>query len=472
MNDTPRDPWEGEMSDEFDRRVRDLHEAPLDLSSVKGKAMHIRRKRRAAVAGGILAAAAVIVPIAVLAGSGNDRADTIDPAPSVTISDTPTVEPSEEPTAVDTDNPTDAPTLQAPTGLDADFGFGVDVLEVGQDGANALLHTGDDRTIELPRPDYTAATELGETSLAAYRQGKNGNPFVDYVSDGVVTTTYRVRSAMRVSPEGTAAAFITTDDELVFLGATGETSFGTGFADVDLAAILGNGDCATEAGCHPFLEYNDFETEPYEINYEGPSTTPVPGAITINDAADGFLVTAQTSYSDTGSCGVLYNRQTQTELFQTCTSQVLDISPTSAFVIGTDPYGDGLGPRYFSILDATTGDEVARYEVEDAGLRRPDGVGRGAPRRRDGLRGRRLVDREPRRGDRTVRGPGRPGHRLRRGVAAVLPHRRQLSPTRAGRTTRGSAVPGAASRASYGPTCRRARPPPLRRLARSGVLGA
>ncbi|MGA8845395.1 MAG: hypothetical protein WB471_02135, partial [Nocardioides sp.] len=56
--------WEREVGDELERRARHLHEKPLDLSSVKGKAMDIRRKRRAAVAGGLLAAAAVIVPVA------------------------------------------------------------------------------------------------------------------------------------------------------------------------------------------------------------------------------------------------------------------------------------------------------------------------------------------------------------------------------------------------------------------------
>ena len=37
MNDHT-DPWETEMSREFDQRVRDLHEAPLTLDQVKGKA--------------------------------------------------------------------------------------------------------------------------------------------------------------------------------------------------------------------------------------------------------------------------------------------------------------------------------------------------------------------------------------------------------------------------------------------------
>ena len=54
--------WEEAMSRDFDARVRDLHEAPLDFDSVKGKAHKIKRNRRAAVAGGILGVAAIVTP--------------------------------------------------------------------------------------------------------------------------------------------------------------------------------------------------------------------------------------------------------------------------------------------------------------------------------------------------------------------------------------------------------------------------
>ena len=63
------------MSRDFDARVRDLHEAPLDLDSVKGKAHKIKRNRRAAVAGGILGVAAIITPIAVLSSGGNTESE-------------------------------------------------------------------------------------------------------------------------------------------------------------------------------------------------------------------------------------------------------------------------------------------------------------------------------------------------------------------------------------------------------------
>ena len=334
--------WEREMGETFERRVRDLHETPHDLSAVKGRAVSIRRRRRAAIAGGILAAAAVIVPIAIIASNAADgRADGIDPAvPSVTVTD---------------------PSTPSPTPAVGGAGVG-GYLEVGS--GPALLHLSDRSVIELPRRDYTGAAVLGE-QIAAFRQGgQYGEGFVDLVQDGAAVTTYDVRSPMTVAPDGLTVAFITTDDELLFVNAErGEQSLGDVAGDVILSAIVGNGDCAVESGCLPFLEYANFgEGEAFEINYEGPDTAPAPGALRVNDAA-GFLVSVLTEATDTGSCGGLYDREGGGSwLFETCDAQVLDISPTAEYVVGTDPYGDGIGPRYFSILDATTGAELSRYE--------------------------------------------------------------------------------------------------------------
>lgn len=336
--------WEGEVGDALERRVRDLHEAPLDLDAVKGRARTIRTKRRAAVAGGLLAAAAVIVPVAVLAtGPGGDRGTVVDPAQA----------PSQAPSQTPSPAPSQTATDPAP---------GFTYLEVGS--GNAVLHLDDGRVIELPGPDYVGAADLGD-QVAAFRTSDDGGGAVDLVEGQQVTATYEVRPPVAIAPDGRTIALVTVDDELLVINAaTGEQSFGTIDPDASLAAFIGSGDCALETGCHPFLEYGDFEREPFEINYEGPDTVPVPGALRINDAADGFLVTAQTSSSDTGSCGGLYDREGGGSwVFETCDSQVLDISPTGDHVTGTDPYGDGLGPTYFSILDRT-GTEVARYEVE------------------------------------------------------------------------------------------------------------
>ena len=340
--DTPKHgTWESEMGEEFERRVRHLHETPLDLSSVKGKAKSIRLRRRAAVAGGILAAAAVIVPVAVLANAADGRADDLDPAgPSVTITDT------SRPTALDPSTPS----------------LGFDYLEVGS--GNAVLHPAGGGTIELPGKNYVDATDLGG-QVAALRYDNPNGQLVDLIEDGQVVTTYDVRSDLAIAPDGLTVAFITTDDELVFVnGELGEQTLGTVDQDVTLSAIDGDGDCGTAGGCHPFLEYASFEQgQAFEIGDESTDSAPAPGALRVNDA-EGLLVSVLTEATDTGTCGGLRDREgVGAWLFQTCDAQVLDISPTGEYVVGTDPYGDGLGPGYFSILDSTTGEEVARYET-------------------------------------------------------------------------------------------------------------
>jgi hypothetical protein len=336
------DSWESEMGDVFERRVRDLHEAPLDLAAVKGTARRVRRRRRAAVAGGVLAAAAVVVPVGVLAtGAADQRGGPVGPAaPSVTATDN------------DSSGPTVPPVAEP---------LGFSYVQVG--GGTTVLHLADGGTVELPGPDYLGAVPLGE-QVAAVRRDDEGATAVDLVEDGRVVTTYDVRGGMAVTPDRQTVAFVTTDDELLFLsGQHGESSFGQVDPDADLAAVIGTGDCSQEDGCHPFLEYGDGR-EPFEINYEGPDTVPVPGALRIFDAADGFLVTAQTESSDTGSCSVLYDRQQQRPLVETCEARLLDISPTGAYVVGTDPYGDGAGPSYVTIIEVATGDEVARYQTD------------------------------------------------------------------------------------------------------------
>ncbi len=268
--------WESEMGDEFERRVRDLHEAPLDLSSVKGKAMKIRNRRRAAVAGGVLAAAAVLVPVAVIATNGSTtRADGIDPAdtPSAVITDPSTPAPSPAPTQMD--DPVPPPST--PPAVEGALGF--DYLEVGS--AESIYHRADGTTAALPDTGYLAATDLGDRIAVLRSDDSEYGMAVDLVQDGQVTTTYDVRSEMAIAPDGGTVAFITTEDVLLFVRGGGteqdgdETPFGEVAPDVTLSAIIGNGDCVLETGCHPFLEYQDFtQDDAFEINYEGDEHRP------------------------------------------------------------------------------------------------------------------------------------------------------------------------------------------------------
>ena len=341
-NDTPTnagDPWETEMSREFDRRVRDLHEAPLTFDNVKGKAMTIRRNRRIAVAGGVLAAAAVVVPVAVFAGNGlGDSNGTIDPvAPSVTQ-------------ATDPNDPT--PT-ETPTGA-----LGISYLE------GSTWHRADGSSVELDEA-YFSGVELGDQLLASSNDG--GNWTVDVIeTDGSVTESFDVLSLPPVAnDENTAVAYVATDGTLMTRWADGEVAMGDGLVDGDsVAALAGGPDCNEEAdGCVVYVEHGDGST-PEQYDSHGIVDEPVPGAYAFNDASIDGRIAVQTDSSDAGSCSAVYEVG-GAEAFETCTYSFDDFSPDGTHLSGTDAYRDGLGQNYVVILDSTNGDEVARWEATE-----------------------------------------------------------------------------------------------------------
>ena len=181
--------WEEAMSRDFDVRVRDLHEAPLDVSTVKGKARKIKRNRRAAVAGGILGVAAIVTPVAVLAnGDADPRSD--------------------EPAFVD--DPADAPAVTAP-----------DYLQ------GTTWHQEDGDAIELEH-EYYRAVQWGDR-LVATRVG----PEVYYVTevldqDGrIIRTIGNTTSPVVVNDLGTTIAWVNDAGQVMTAWEGGEASLGS-----------------------------------------------------------------------------------------------------------------------------------------------------------------------------------------------------------------------------------------------------
>ena len=348
-NDRPD--WETELSDGLERRVRGLHEAPLTLEHVKGKAMNIRRKRRAAVAGGILAAAAVIVPVAVIAG--NDAGDGSRDIPAATRSATTT--------------PTPSDTVPAGAGE-----LGVAYLE-GAEYHTATVTSGGSSSgsgVNLPRDDYRDVAQLGDDLYAYRNDDDTGEATIDVVSPaGEVTDTIRVAGPFVVTESGETIAYLTRDGELMTRSALGELSLGSDFgATAFPAAVVGGPDChdaeAGGDGCRVFLDFGDGETTPTAVDSHGINEPPFADAIRVQDADGAGLISVQTSYSDTGSCGGVYDETEGKLAFRTCDFFVQGLSPDGDHVTATDPYGDDIGYGFVAVLDAKTGAEVARYSPE------------------------------------------------------------------------------------------------------------
>lgn len=333
-DDTPRNEWEDVMSRELDERVRDLNEAPFTLDHVRGKATSIRRTRRLAIAGGVLAAAAAIVPVAVFAGQGVGG----DAGPDQNL--------------IATSSPSGSPTTAQ------DGGIGPAYLE------GETLHRRDGSTLELPGA-YVGGAQLGDEFVGV--RNVEGGLFLDVIDDsGEVTETIETTSGIAVNTDSSAVAYLEPDGDLITRSADGQVEIPANLgSDTILASFVGGPDCNVGAdGCRVYYN-NDGQTAPSVASSDAFVFEAVPRALRINDADEIGLVTVLNKSTMDGSCGGLFDEVSAEYVWETCAFQVLDLSPDSTYVTGTDAYGDGLGPRYISILNASDGGEVVRFEPED-----------------------------------------------------------------------------------------------------------
>jgi hypothetical protein len=342
MNNEHTDPWESAMSREFDKRVRDLHEAPLTFDNVRGKAMTIRRNRRIAVAGGVLAAAAVMVPVAVFAGnglgdSGDGRRDFA----------------SNSPTPSQATDPNDPTPTEPPVGT-----LAVSYLE------GSTWHRADGSTVELGEA-YFAGVELGEQLVAT--SNDEGGLSIDVTdADGTVAHSFDTLSYPVANVDHTTVAYVAADGTLMTRWADGEVAMADGFVDGDsVAAITGGPNCFEEVdGCQVFVNHGD-GSAPEVLDSHGLRDVVTPDAIKVNDVSPDGLVAAQTSSSDGGSCSEVYDGRAGAAVFETCDYSFDDFSPDRAYLSASDAYRDGLGPGYVVILDGATGEEIARWEATE-----------------------------------------------------------------------------------------------------------
>ena len=326
MNDHT-DPWETEMSREFDQRVRDLHEAPLTLDHVKGRAGRIRRTRRLAVAGGALAAAAVIVPIVVFAGGNLTDDSGPEPAPK----------PTPNPTVIDPSGP----------------GFGY--LE------GKTLHRADGTTTELAAR-YTWATQIGATVFAVRTDDSTGEATLDVLDEsGTPTESVELSSYPVVDDDHTVLAYVEKDGDLITRGEAGGIATSTEAPEGSVATAVTRDSV--------YLEDGTGEGAPLVVDpATGATRVAVPDTIGLQDADASGLLTVQTSYTDQGSCGGVYDQATAKFGFQTCDYFLYGLSPGAKYLEGTHPYLDGFGNAYASILDATTGKEIIKFDPPDGAI--------------------------------------------------------------------------------------------------------
>lgn len=331
-------PWEEAMSRDFDARVRDLHEAPLDVLSVKGKARKIRRNRRAAVAGGILGVAAIITPIAVLSNGGTTQ--------------------TKEP---DFAEPSESQTVSDPVANDA-----IDYVVGG------VWHQADGDDVTLPDGNYYNAAIWGD-HLVAIEAGAEVFGTIDVFDDaGDLVESIDNAAGFAVSSDGTILTYTTGDGDLIarwgdgpddqevldsdVLDSAGGESYGG-----EPVSVIGSAPCEAESGACLVRVNSDTDG----CRGIGASDVPLPAdALRCFDEQDALL-SATTEIRDDGvTCGGVWSADTATYLWQSCDFQAQDISPDGQYVVGVPSQYDGLGYREISILDVRTGEVAGRYAPE------------------------------------------------------------------------------------------------------------
>ena len=328
--------WEEAMSRDFDARVRDLHEAPLDISSVKSKAGRIKRNRRVAVAGGVLGVAAIITPVAVLVnGDSSTRGTEPDFAPS---------------------GPSDVSdsTTQSPEYVLDD-----------------KWHQADGDIVRLDR-DYDSAVLWNDQLVATYFDGEVFLVADVIDADGAVVDSFRTTGPVAVNEAGTTIAWIDTDGAVQTDGPGGRLSLGS----VDLAAagegiawsvaaITGGPDCNEEVdGCMVYVNSGMGE-ESRSFDSHGINDIVAPGVTKVLDATDDGVVSVIDEVTeDLDTCGGLLDQVDTTLRWRTCDFQAQQISPDGAYVAAPPSQYDGLGPTSISVLDAETGEETGRFSPE------------------------------------------------------------------------------------------------------------
>ena len=332
------------MNDELTTRLsRQLHAeaddwqgAPLTLEGVQGTARTIRHRRRVA-AGSALAVAvlAIAIPIGVTFGGAPDTS----PPPA-----------NPSPTRlVDTENPVPESPL------------GVPFLA----GTTLTLPNGAEET--LPQA-YDGGTVLGTTVMGL--RNDNGSLFLDVLGEDLqVEETVPLDTGFAPNVEGSAIAYVTRG-ELVVRSESGVTSFGEVPAGSAPVRLVGGPDCAEQvATCVVYLN-DQAEGAPRVMTNVGAVNDVAGNPVSVTDAAEDGRIALVTSVdlSAGGACSAVVASNGGAPLFETCDHTAGRFAPGGAHLSAEPAYQSGIGDTYAAILDAESGDEVARFEPGRGGF--------------------------------------------------------------------------------------------------------
>ncbi len=355
--------------DEKDLLAQELHQRsagvgghPIGMDDVRGRARSIRRRRNA-VRGAV---AAVVLAVAVPVGlTSTDLLGTNGTAPPPAASTTP---------SPDGPEPTPRP--------DGSFPLTVHDLPRGEAAGIPYVVAKEDRlvtpdaTLDLPE-SYSMITPYNAGWLAI---GSSQHPGDVIMLDDNLEVTHTEPSGgwvLAVSQDGSHVAYTVrqSGDTVMLVNApTDGTDVVSWMIDVP------GGESLDPVG---FLDndtvvYQSDVADVMGIARTGGTLTPVEGLRRIDDASEATgMISGLVSYGNEGGCSGVMDPDSGTMLWKSCDHSNLRFSPDGQLVVADASYFDGPGSPTLTILDASTGAEVAHFSP-DRGLRTVVGVSQAA----------------------------------------------------------------------------------------------
>ena len=306
-------------------QVEHMHDAPLQLSDIQGRATRIRRRRQALGTGLAVAAVAVIVPAAVVLGDALPQSSP-DPDPAQTATGSPTI----------------APDLTRLVVKDLPRG--------GEPGVT-YVHGGEiieaDGTATVVSSEYSDVVRTG-SGWVGLTADENGNWRLEELdrSGEVVGATPSSETLAVTSDLAHYAWFDPRTRRLAAVDTTDGPTRSWNLAETDLAPA---GMLAADE-----VVYNVHGVDPAAmVAAPDGSTKPIPGLLTAADASDTTgLGSGLVSVQEAGSCSAVVRPGTGERLWQTCEVTLGAFSPDGRHLIGYPAYRDGVGDGELAIYTA------------------------------------------------------------------------------------------------------------------------
>jgi hypothetical protein len=340
-----------ELGETLHRRADALHDTPLDLMDVRGRATTIRRRRHTAV--GLAAAtavAAVVLPLSLLPSGGDDRV--VEPRPV----DTPTVTPLDDPVPLDP--------RSAPEGPQARISY------VDSDREQLVTPAG---TYDLPEAYRQIVPDGGGGWIALSADTPSTTGFRVVILDGdfrVVDSSGGMTSSMAVRQDGGHVAVATWSGDGTWTLVTNPVPRTEDYTFIDLATRSSEQAVHTAIGYLPDDRVVVEATDPgsgrssYQVVAPDGTKTDFGGfnRVVATSSVTG-LVGGQTEFLGDGSCSAVLDPLSadQGPVWETCEHSLGAFSPDGRYVVGLAPYYDGTGSPTVGILDAATGEPLVDF---------------------------------------------------------------------------------------------------------------